>query len=407
MWLAVSHPLGYTLFVVMIKQIANTAVLAAVLLSSACRDGLEPFILEKTPFDTVGGGRLTYSIGNDRSPAWNKAGDSIYYAAQSYPPFRDTPGLLLAAPAIGGIVSPLMEVRQLRSTRRLWWTGATIAPDGNTAAFVDLIDVASGTGCEFTCSTTGDTTLSEPRLTMGVLRVSLMDRNAVTDIDTLRIPFQGRTLVSEPNPFGLPGIWEMRAFPFQRRFLRHGSYVFRPSWAPDGRRLVYSDGLQLHIYDTQTKQTTPIPNTPDAIYPAWSPSGDWIAFSQLERRDSTMFDCLCIERRLNIILEAHERTVYAHTEFGDARLKLIRPNGTEARDLGAGETPAWTPDGQSLVFRRGDDLWRSLLDGSQAARILNTSFGEEPSVSPDGQRVAFARLNELHYDIWVVPLRTQ
>jgi Tol biopolymer transport system component len=77
------------------------------------------------------------------------------------------------------------------------------------------------------------------------------------------------------------------------------------------------------------------------------------------------------------------------------------------RDLGTGETPAWTPDGQGLVFRRADDLWRSLSDGSQAARILNTSFGEEPSVSPDGQRVAFARLNELHYDIWVVPLRTQ
>ena len=390
------------------SEMTRGLILAIALLSTSCRDGLEPFILEKTPFDTAGGGRLTYSLGDDRSPVWNKAGDSIYYAAESYPPFRDTPGLLLAAPAIGGIVSPLMEVRQLRSTRRLWWTGATIAPDGNTAAFIDLIDVSPGAGCPLmTCSTTGDTTLSEPRLSMGVLRVSSMDRNSVSDVDTLRIPFQGRTLLSKPNPFGLPGIWQMRAFPFQRRFLRHGSYVFRPSWAPDGRRLVYSDGLQLHIFDTQTNQTTPIPNTQDAIYPAWSPSGDWIAFSQLERRDSTSFDCLCIEPRLNIILEAYERTVYGHTEFGDARLKLIRPNGTEARDLGTGETPAWTPDGQNLVFRRGDDLWRTLLDGSQAARILNTSFGEEPSVSPDGQRLAFARLNELHYDIWVVPLRTQ
>ncbi|HEY0304393.1 MAG TPA: hypothetical protein VGC44_05455 [Longimicrobiales bacterium] len=392
----------------MINQTCVSALaLAAGLLLSACRDGASPFLLEQTPFDTAGGGQLTFSIGNDRAPVWNRAGDSIYYVAESFPPFRDTPGLLLAAPARGGVVSPLLEVRQLRSTRRLWLTGATVSPDGNSAAFVDLIDVASGTGCFFSCSTTGDTTLSEPRLTMGVLRVSRLDPNSVSDVDTMRIPFQGRELLAAPNPFGLPGIWEMRAYPFQRRFLRHGSHIFRPSWSPDGARLVYSDGLQLLIYNTQTRQTIPIANTRDAIYPAWSPQGDWIAFSQLERRDSTTFDCLCIERRLNIVLEAHERTVYRHTELGDARLKVIRPNGSEQRDLGFGETPAWTPDGQSLVFRRANELWRSALDGTGAARILNTDFGEEPSVSPDGQRVAFARLNELHYDIWVVPLRTQ
>lgn len=389
------------------QTIASAVAFAAALTLSACREGPSAFLLEQTPFDSVGGGRLTYNIGDDRSPVWNKTGDSVYYAAEGYPPFRPSPGLLLAAPMNGGVVAPLLEVRQLRSTRGLYLTGATIAPDGTTAAFIDLVDVTSGSGCAFRCNTLADTTLSEPPLAVGVLRVTTLHPNSVTDIDTLRIPFTGRDLIAAPNPFGLPGIWEMRALPFQRRFLRHGSFIFRPSWEPDGRRIVYSDGLRLLIHDTQTRQTAPIPNTIDAIYPAWSPDGQWIAFSQLERRDSTTFDCLCINERLGIILEAHERTVYAHTEFGDARLKLIRPDGTDVRDIGAGETPAWTPDGQSLVFRRADQLWRSALDGTQAVRILNTSFGEEPSVSPDGQRVAFARLNELHYDIWVVPLRTQ
>jgi hypothetical protein len=388
------------------KQLVKPLTIAAILLAG-CREGASPFLLEQTPFDTVAGARLTYSIGDDRSPVWNKAGDSVYYAAEGYPPYRASPGLLLAAPARGGVVSPLLEVRQLHSTRGLWLTGPTIAPDGSTAAFIDLVDVASGTGCWFECNTRGDTTLSEPRLAVGVLRVTTLHPNSVTDIDTLRIPFEGRLLVSAPNPFGLPGIWEMRALPFQRRFLSRGSFVFRPSWSPDGRRIVYSDGLQLLIHDTQTRTTTPIPNTTDGIYPAWSPNGEWIAFSQLARTDSTTFDCLCIERRLNVVLEVHQRTVYRPTEFGDARLKLIRPNGTDQRDIGAGETPAWGPDSQFLLFHRANELWRAALDGTQAARILNTDFGEEPSVSPDGKYVAFARLNEVHYDIWVVPLRTQ
>jgi Tol biopolymer transport system component len=199
----------------------------------------------------------------------------------------------------------------------------------------------------------------------------------------------------------------MRAFPFQRRFSNFGHHIFRPSWAPDGRRVVYSDGLQLLIYDRQSRQTTPIANTRDAIYPAWSPDGAWIAFAQLARTDSVSFDCTCIERRLGIVVELHNRVVYRDTPLGEARLKLVRPDGSEQRDVGNGEMPAWTPDSRSLVFRRGLSLWRAAIDGTQAAAILNTEFGEEPAVSPDGQRVAFARLNEVQYDIWVVPLRTQ
>lgn len=390
------------------RGIARLLTASCLLTLAACREGPDPFILEQTPFDTTGGARLTYNIGDDRAPVWNKAGDSIYYAAESFPPFRSTPGLLLAAPANGGVVSPLLEVRQLRSTRRLWLTGASLAPDGRTAAFVDLVDVSTGSGCEFVCRPVGvDTVDSEPQLTRGVLRVTQLGPTSVSDVDTVHVPFQGRELVAAPNPFGLPGIWEMRAFPFQRRFSLFGSHVFRPRWSPDGRRLVYSDGLRLLIHDTQTRQTTPLPNTRDAIFPAWSPNGDWIAFSQLARTDSTTFDCICIERRLGIVLELHERVVYHDTELGEARLKLVRPDGSQQRDIGTGETPAWTPDGQSLVFRRFNSLWRAALDGTQAAPIVNTDFGIEPAVSPDGRRVAFARFNEAHYDIWVVPLRAQ
>ena len=90
---------------------------------------------------------------------------------------------------------------------------------------------------------------------------------------------------------------------------------------------------------------------------------------------------------------------------------MIRPDGTGAQTLGIGEAPAWTPDGQSLVFQRNDQLWRSARDGTGATPLPNTSFAYEPAISPNGQWLAFSRNQEgddrsshllKPYDLWAV-----
>jgi TolB protein len=69
---------------------------------------------------------------------------------------------------------------------------------------------------------------------------------------------------------------------------------------------------------------------------------------------------------------------------------------------GAGETrlttgggysrPRWSPDGKTIAFLKGGQLWTMKADGS-AKRRLTTGGASGPSWSPDGRTIAFASLS--------------
>jgi surface protein len=58
-------------------------------------------------------------------------------------------------------------------------------------------------------------------------------------------------------------------------------------------------------------------------------------------------------------------------------------------ETGGARDPAWSPDGSTLAFRLGADVW-AVGDDGQPARLLiaNANY---PAWSPDGQKIAFAR----------------
>jgi len=369
-------------------------------LLSACRDAPDRFAAPD-PFDSIpagDAGRLTWNVYYDQTPIWNASSDSVYYSAASYPGFGDTDGLLLSIPRATGRAKVLLEALQGDIVPRPFLLAPAISRDRSSIAFVEITELHDseamcphgGIRCPGVTDSGPDTTAANTPLERAVLRVRSL---AGTGQESqLEIQFSGQ---NEFNPI---------AYPFQRQFERDRSQIFRPSWSPDGTRLVFSDGLQLYVWVIGSNTATPIPNTQDGVWPAWSPNGDVIAFTRLFREGSHTVGCVCIISERGI--EPMTRTIYHDRNQKTGQLVTIRLDGSQSRDLGIGEAPAWTPDGQSIVVARNNEIWRIAADGSSASAVPTTAFGFEPAVSPDGRWLTFSRssLREFgkDYDIWVV-----
>ncbi|MFW5473564.1 TolB family protein [Knoellia sp. CPCC 206450] len=115
----------------------------------------------------------------------------------------------------------------------------------------------------------------------------------------------------------------------------------------------------------------------ESAYPEWSPQGDRIAYT-------------------------------VGLADGSWQVATMAPDGSDVRVLtsGPGEhgSPAWTPDGSSLVYVHSPivagsgyrtTIWLMKADGSQQKRIGNPDTWDiEPKVSPDGTSVLFVRVTQ-------------
>ena len=101
--------------------------------------------------------------------------------------------------------------------------------------------------------------------------------------------------------------------------------------------------------------------------PAWSPDGQWIAFTQ----SST-------------------------TRASRSSLWIMRVNGTAKRQLTANpgdsfdQHPSWSPDGQRIVFGRDGLAIVTVATGS-VVRLTIPGVAKAPAWSPDGRHIAFAQ----------------
>lgn len=103
--------------------------------------------------------------------------------------------------------------------------------------------------------------------------------------------------------------------------------------------------------------------------PAWSPDGAWIA--------------------------------YSHRSPIRAGLRLMRPDGTQDREIVSGSVthPSWTPDGRSLVYTKLDfvspyyilgDIYLYDLESAQVRRLTHGERAYFTRVAPDGRHVYYA-----------------
>jgi TolB protein len=161
------------------------------------------------------------------------------------------------------------------------------------------------------------------------------------------------------------GIWSVGADGAGLRRLLQAERAGAPSYSPDGSRFAFhatDDSLrQVWIADaggTDPRQVSPPRG--NNWNPQWSPTGDWILYYS-DRQGGGAHD-----------------TIY-----------VIRPDGTDERQVTGGVFPTWTPDGRILFARReGEDvsLFVVNLDGSGKRRVVERAF--YGAASPDGRWIA-------------------
>ncbi len=160
-----------------------------------------------------------------------------------------------------------------------------------------------------------------------------------------------------------------------------------PRFSPDGKRIAYTSSKNgtYHIWamDIDGKNQREVTHLAYDISPAWSPRGDIIAFDSYgvnrnEGRFSIWMVNLKNGKTWEFIKAADEGDQY----------------------------PCWSPDGKSIVWTHGAQLWISNLENPEKARPLTkwpaTTYEHCGDWSPDGKWIAYVTSNGMPHKIWII-----
>lgn len=363
----------------------RAAVLAAVL-GTACREIDVLGESEQFAWGTGATRQLTYNLGRDGEPSWTPDGDSIYYSAEAFPGLVGERGVLLAIPAEGGTARPVFPfLHATQAGGPAYHVAPAVSPDGERVAYVDITVMAVPSMCvgEGGCGAS-----IEPLLERGAIVVRDRDESSARAPRTHAFVFPGRA----PNTGGLD-----RAFAYIDEFQTAGRVGFSIAWAPDGERLVFSDGIRLYLW--QPDSGTPpqaLPNSEYGVHPTWSPDGELIAFTRQQASDSVDVSCICGSG----LPRSATRRLFINVR---GELTVIRPDGSVVSQPGIGVDPAFGPDGALYASSVGRLIRIDAATG-QSVPVAGGEGGYSPAPSPDGSHLAFMKQGTGGYDIWVVEL---
>jgi dipeptidyl aminopeptidase/acylaminoacyl peptidase len=379
-----------------------------------CRDA--PELLDPPGLEPLGPApyQLTYDPGREVAPAWSASGDSVIYSTERLLPPGSTGAdtIRIGRPLKvihreGGTAQHVFPQLQTSADGTIPIDHASQSPDGRVAAFTllpPLPALACGNvGVVVTC-VPALAAEAPPRLDRGLLRVREPNSLTAPAADPrFEVAFQGRAFDTSQNPAGLDGVWQIEVHPFQRQFNVDRRAPDRISWSPEGDRAVFSDGVSLRVWNPSTGDVVPLPGGEDGVNPAWSPTGEWIAFERYAR--GVQEDGVCEYRQgdeTGPLLCMEQRRTWP--TLGRA-IALVHPDGGEPRILTEGSRPAWG-SGQRVYYERDRRIWSVDINGGDATPVPSTEEGFQPAVSPDGRWLAFARFDALSSasDIWIVEL---
>lgn len=118
----------------------------------------------------------------------------------------------------------------------------------------------------------------------------------------------------------------------------------RPSWSPDGGRLLFQSPIGIYVMKADGTERTRLTSSGADQRPSWSPAGDRIVFGEVTSSTGSIFT--------------------VRTDGSD----LTMVTGFESFNV----EPAWSPDGDRIAFIRvGDtkDLYSTRPDGTDVVRL--------------------------------------
>ena len=164
------------------------------------------------------------------------------------------------------------------------------------------------------------------------------------------------------------------------------------SWSPDGKSIAVVDSVPpddklrinlLFVETLESKQISHAPECIDAFYPAFSHSGEQLAY-------------VCVVNPTDV-----EFGIYTVPSSGGAAALVTRFKTGLGRPLGI----AWTADDKKLILSRPRFAYDMELDEITLANgsLRTLSFGQDasqPAISARGHKLAFVLASFDHVDIW-------
>lgn len=243
----------------------------------------------------------------------------------------------------------------------------------------------------------------------------------------------GRQSVLDSQDFPLPS----PAFGREWRHAVHGVSDAIEEWLTGVRgiaqtRIAFVRGSSLVTIDSDGAMETAVPVVSAPLSPAWHPSGSSLAYNTFGVNSRVMVHDFGTgrARTLSSTTGGVNQTpafspdgstlVYAHAgESGDAELYQVSAAGGSARRITAGRgslnmSPSFSPDGRRLVYtssRAGTpQVYIMDADGTNAELLTSFVYGEQsyqsnPDWSPDGRLVAYQSQIAGRFQIKTIAIR--
>lgn len=225
-----------------------------------------------------------------------------------------------------------------------------------------------------------------------------------------------------------------------RQITRDGNFALSPSWAPDGKRIVFTsykpavkggfNNPNLYTFNTETNKRDLVTAAKGINSGAvFHPFKNQIAYTYSNNGKPEIF-MLDLEAKTRVPLTQTmffsvepawspdgNRLAYSSSKTGRPHIYVANADGSAAKQLTfAGvynSSPRWSPKGDKIVFSGQENMKNNfnvfMIDpsGTNLVRLTDgAQSSENPAFSPDGRHIAFSSNISGTYQIYVMALHS-